>query len=52
LDAIADALNLAKSTSIRTQRSGILIEIARLVKTKQDMDELSAQLKSITKQDF
>ncbi len=52
LDAIADALNLAKSTNIRSQRTGILGEIARLVKTKQDMDELSARLKSITKQDF
>jgi hypothetical protein len=52
LDAIADALNLAKSTNIRSQRTGILGEIARLVKTKQDMDELSARLKIITKQDL
>jgi hypothetical protein len=52
LDAIADVLKVAKSADAPAQRRGILLEMARLVSTKQEMDELSAQLKSITKQDF
>jgi len=52
LDAIADALKLAKSANIRSLRSSILLEVARLVKTGVEMDALSVRLKSITKRDF
>ena len=52
LDAIADALKLAKSADICSLRSGILLEVARLVKTGVEMDALSVRLKGITKRDF
>lgn len=52
LDAIADALNVPRSTDVQTQRDEILAEINRRVQTADDMAQLSVLLKSAAGQDF
>jgi hypothetical protein len=52
LDAIADILNVPKSTDVQTQRNEILTEINRRVQTADDMAQLTALLKSAAGQDF
>ena len=52
LDAIADVLNVPKSTDIQTQRNEIILEINRLVQTPDDMARLSAMLRNAAGQDF
>jgi hypothetical protein len=52
LDAIADVLNVPKSTDVQTQINEILLEINRRVQTADDMAQLTALLKSAAGQDF
>jgi len=52
LDAIADVLNVPKSTDVQTQRNEILLEINRRVQTTDDMAQLTALLKGAAGQDF
>jgi len=52
LDAIADVLNVPKSSDVQTQRNEMLLEINRRVQTVDDMAHLTALLKSAAGQDF
>lgn len=52
LDAIADALNVPRSTDVQTQRNEILVEINRRIQTADDMTQLTVLLKSVAGQDF
>jgi hypothetical protein len=52
LDAIATALGVSRGGNAAEERNNILLEIARTVRTQQDMDNLSSKLNGITKQEF
>jgi len=52
LDAIADALGVAKSTDARAQRNEIILEINRRVANNRDMDAISAWLSGLTSEKF
>ncbi len=52
LDAIADALGVAKSTDVRAQKNEIILEINRRVADSRDMDIISASLSGVTGENF
>jgi hypothetical protein len=52
LDRIADALGVARSTDLRTQRNDVILEINRLAVSSQDMDALSGKISSVTGRGF
>ena len=52
LDAIADALGVAKSTDVRAQKNEIILEINRRVAGSRDMDIISASLSGVTGENF
>ena len=52
LDAIADALGVAKSTDVRAQKNEIILEINRRVAASRDMDNISASLRGIAGENF
>jgi hypothetical protein len=52
LDAIANALGVAKSTDVRAQKNEIILEINRRVADSRDMDIISASLSGVTGENF
>jgi hypothetical protein len=52
LDAIAAAIGTSRGSNITEERNNILLDVATAIKTKQDMDALSAKLAAITNKEF
>jgi hypothetical protein len=47
LDRFADALEVARSTDVRAQQKDVILEINRLVATRQDTDALSGKISGV-----
>ena len=52
LDALADMLNLPRSSDTRTQINDIILEVNRRVENKETMDALSANARPIIGMNF
>jgi hypothetical protein len=52
LDNIANALNVPRSTDMRSQKNDIILELNGRLETKNDIDQLSYLLKPIIGRDF
>ena len=52
LDAVAEVLNVPRSTDARSQKNDIILELNRRLETDSDMDQLSKALKPVIGQEF